>query len=50
MTAFSDTLHDFGKVKMIKKSIPNCELIEVPSNQYAHEAEVLSEIEEFQSK
>ena len=50
MTAFSDTLHDFGKVKMIKESIPNCELIEVPSNQYAHEAEVLSEIEEFQSK
>ena len=50
MTAYSDTLHDFDKIRFIKDSIPNCELIEVPSNQYAHEAEVLNEIEEFQSK
>ena len=50
MTALSDTLHDFDKIKKIKSSIPNCELIEVPSNQYAHEADALNEIEEFQSK
>jgi len=49
MTASSDTLHDFEKVERIANSIPGCELIEVPSNQYAHEAEVLSEIEDFYS-
>ena len=49
MTASSDTLHDFGKVQRIADSIPNCEMIEVPSNQYAHEPEVLREIQKFQS-
>tara|TARA_Y100001954_G_C15741237_1_gene568506 strand:+ start:74 stop:979 length:906 start_codon:yes stop_codon:yes gene_type:complete len=47
MTASSDTLHDFEKIERIANSIPRCKLIEVPSNQYAHEAEVLSEIEQF---
>jgi len=49
MTAHSDTLHDFGKVQRVVDSIPNCRLIEVPSNQYAHEADVLKEIDEFHS-
>ena len=49
MTATSDTLHDFGKVERIAGSIPNCKMISVPSNQYAHEPGVLSEIGDFQS-
>ena len=49
MTATSDTLHDFGKVESIADSIPNCRMISVPSNQYAHEPGVLSEIGDFQS-
>ncbi len=49
MTASSDTLHDFSKVQRIADSIPNCEMIEVPSNQYAHEPEVLREIQKFHS-
>ena len=49
MTAASDTLHNFGKIQIISDSMPNCELIEIPSNQYAHEPDVLSEIEEFHS-
>ena len=49
MTATSDTLHDFGKVERIADSIPNCRMIKVPSNQYAHEPDVLSEIGDFHS-
>ena len=49
MTASSDTLHDMSKVLDIVERIPGAVLIEVPSNQYAHEAEVLVEIEEFHS-
>ena len=49
ITATSDTLHDFGKVERIAGSIPNCKMISVPSNQYAHEPGVLSEIGDFQS-
>ena len=49
MTATSDTLHDFGKVERIADSIPNCRMIKVPSNQYAHEPSVLSEIGDFHS-
>jgi len=29
--------------------IPDCKFIEVPSNQYAHEADVISDINDFQS-
>ena len=47
MTAASDTLHDFGKVERLADSIPNCRMINVPSNQYAHEPGVLSEIGDF---
>ena len=49
MTASSDTLHGMDKVLDIMDRLPNAVLIEVPSNQYAHEADVLAEIEEFQS-
>jgi len=49
MTAKSDTLHGLDKVLDIVDRLPNAVLIEVPSNQYAHEADVLAEIEEFQS-
>ena len=47
MTAASDTLHDFGKAERLADSIPNCRMINVPSNQYAHEPDVLSEIGDF---
>ena len=49
MTAKSDTLHGMDKVLDIVDRLPDAVLIEVPSNQYAHEADVLAEIEEFQS-
>ena len=49
MTAPSDTLHDMEKVLDIVDRLPDAVHIEVPSNQYAHEAGVLVEIEEFQS-
>ncbi len=49
MTASSDTLHDFDKVERIGDSIPNCRMIKIPSNQYAHEPSVLSEIGDFHS-
>ena len=49
MTASSDTLHGMDKVLDIVDRLPNAVLIAVPSNQYAHEADVLAEIEEFQS-
>ena len=49
MTAASDTLHDFDKVQRVVDAIPNCELIEVHSNQYAHEPGVLKEIGDFYS-
>jgi len=49
MTASSDTLHDFDKVERIGDSIPNCRMIKIPSNQYAHEPDVLSEIGDFHS-
>ena len=47
MTAASDTLHDFGKVERLADSIANCKMSKVPSNQYAHEPDVLSEIGDF---
>lgn len=49
MTASSDKLHGMEKALRIVDSIPESVFIEVPSNQYAHEASVLVEIEEFQA-
>jgi pimeloyl-ACP methyl ester carboxylesterase len=47
LSAESDKLHAIDGVIEISKNLPNCKLINVPSNQYAHEAAVLKEIEEF---
>ena len=49
MTASSDKLHGMDRAKSIVNRIPKSKFIEVPSNQYAHEAEVLEEIETYQS-
>lgn len=47
LSAESDKLHTLGGVMKISESLPNCVLIDIPSNQYAHESSVLQEIEEF---
>lgn len=47
LSAKSDKLHSLDGVVKISKCLPNCQLIHIPSNQYAHESEVLKEIEEF---
>jgi pimeloyl-ACP methyl ester carboxylesterase len=47
LSAESDKLHALDGVIEISKKLPNCKLISIPSNQYAHEAGVLKEIEEF---
>ena len=47
LSAESDKLHALDGVIEISKKLPNCKLINIPSNQYAHEAAVLKEIEEF---
>jgi len=49
ITASSDKLHGMEKVLSIVERIPGAQMIEVPSNQYAHEADVLKEIRQFQS-
>ncbi len=48
ISAKSDKLHGLENVKIIVGKIPGAQMIEVPSNQYAHEAAVLVEIEAFQ--
>jgi hypothetical protein len=35
------------KVTSVVDRLPDAVLVQVPSNQYAHEADVLAEIEEF---
>ena len=47
ITADSDKLHGLEDIKSITDRIPNAKMIQVPSNQYAHEPDVLREIEEF---
>lgn len=47
ITADSDKLHGLEDIKSIIDRIPNAKMIQVPSNQYAHEPDVLGEIEEF---
>ena len=47
ITADSDKLHGLEDIKSIIDRIPNAKMIRVPSNQYAHEPDVLREIEEF---
>ena len=47
--ASSDTLHSSGEAERIAKTLPHGEIIEVPSNQFAHEADVIQVIESWQS-
>jgi len=47
LAATSDTLHGMDKIASVVERLPNAKLIEVPSNQYAHEADVLEQIETF---
>ncbi|MDP6328703.1 MAG: hypothetical protein QGG22_02655 [Candidatus Thalassarchaeaceae archaeon] len=49
LTAESDKLHGIKDVEVISRSIPNACIITIPSNQYAHQAEALKEIESFYS-
>ena len=49
ISAESDKLHGLEAVKSIAKRIPGARLIEVPSNQYAHEPDLLVEIDMFHS-
>ena len=45
--AQSDKLHAIGAAKSITERIPGAVMIEVPSNQYAHEADLLVEVDAF---
>ena len=47
LAAESDTLHGADKIESIVSRLPNAKLITVPTNQYAHEADVLRDIEPF---
>ncbi len=47
LRASSDTLHDHSDAGKLSSAIPNCELIEVESNQFVHEAGALPIIEGF---
>lgn len=47
LRASSDTLHDHSDAGSLSKAIPNCTLIEIESNQFAHEAPALPIIEGF---
>ena len=47
LAAQSDKLHAMDAAKSIAERIPGAVMIEVPSNQYAHEADVLVEVEAF---
>ena len=47
ITADSDKLHGVKDIENIADRIPNSKIIQVPSNQYAHEADFLKEIEDF---
>ncbi len=47
LRASSDTLHDHSDAGSLSEAIPNCTLIEVESNQFAHEAGALPIIEGF---
>ena len=47
ITADSDKLHGVKDIENIADRIPNSKIIQVSSNQYAHEADFLKEIEDF---
>ena len=47
LRASSDTLHDHSDAGDLSKNIPNSKLIEIESNQFAHEAAAIPVIEDF---
>jgi len=47
LTAESDKLHGMKDVEFISRKVTNMSVIPIPSNQYAHQAEALNEIESF---
>jgi len=47
LAAASDTLHGMDKIASVVDRLPDATLIEVPSNQYAHEKDVLEQIDGF---
>lgn len=47
LRASSDTLHDHSDAGKLSNQIPNSRLIEIESNQFAHEAPAISVIEDF---
>lgn len=47
LAAESDTLHGADKIESVVQRLPNAKMITVPTNQYAHEADVLEQIEPF---
>ncbi len=49
LTADSDKLHGMKDVEFISRKVTNMRVISIPSNQYAHQAEALNEIESFYS-
>ena len=46
--AASDTLHTGDDSHLIADTLPNGSIVEVPSNQYAHEADVISDIDAWE--
>ena len=47
LRATSDTLHDHSDAGDLSKNIPNSKLIEIESNQFAHESAAIPVIEDF---
>ena len=47
LRASSDTLHDHSDAGKLSNQIPNSRLIEIESNQFAHEAAAISVIQDF---
>ena len=47
--AASDTLHSGDDSQNVADSLPNGSLVEVPSNQYAHEADVIVDIDAWEA-
>ena len=47
--AASDTLHSGDDSQNVADSLPNGSLVEVPSNQYAHEADVIADIDAWEA-
>ena len=49
ITAESDKLHAVNAIRFLMENLPEATLIEVPSNQFAHNPEVIPILEAFQN-